>query len=177
MKKNLARIVPLCAFVFAAPVSAWAQMPGHPFGLGFQFGDPAFGFSGKYWLDRNDAIQGTLGWRGADYRAYGPAVTVDWQHRLTTFGPRTGVVHFSFDFGVGGGVGYVGGGLCYRDEFHVWHYCGDADAALIFRAPLTFSAYFPRPRLEAYAELAPAIVLVPGFGPSLMGGIGGRFYF
>jgi hypothetical protein len=158
-----------------APTAALAQIPGNSFGLGLHVGDPNFGITGKYWLTSDDAIQAVVGWRGTYYGAQGPVLTVDWQRRVIRIDPRTPVVRFGIDLGVGGSVGYVGEN-CYRDVFDHVH-CSDSHAGLVLRVPVAFSAYFPKPRVEAYAEIALGLVLAPWFGGTVMGGVGGRFYF
>lgn len=170
----MTRAIAFAAFLLAlSPGVADAQMPGHSFGLGLHFGDPSFAFSGKYWLDSQEAVQATLGWRY--YGSSAPVITVDWQRRVGRIVPRTPVVRFGFDLGVGGGLGYLAT-ECYRD---VWgrETCYNEDAALFLRVPLAFTAYFTRANVEAYAELTPTISLVPDFEPVVMGGFGGRFYF
>jgi len=177
MKNRALLLATVLAAVLATPALASAQAPGHNFGLGLQLGDPGFAFGAKYFFDRSDAIQGTIGWRQPYYYgAQGPLITVDWQHRVGTVGPRSGKVHVSFDVGVGGALGFMGD-YCVRRWGSSTCYNYNNDAELALRVPLAVSFYFPIPRLEAYVEFAPSLVVLPYFGPDLMGGIGGRFYF
>jgi hypothetical protein len=175
MKNSNALFAVALGAVLAVPALASAQAPGHPFALGLQVGDH-FGFGAKYFFDRDDAIQGTIGWRSdwGYYGAPGPLLTIDWQHRVGTIVPRSGKVTVSFDVGVGGAAGYVGT-YCGRDLLGRSQCYDNAELAL--RIPLSVSVYWPHPRLEAYAEVVPLLVAIPFFGPDLMGGIGGRFYF
>lgn len=178
MKNRAPILATVFAAVLATPALASAQAPGHNFGLGLQLGDPGFAFGAKYFFDYRDAIQGTIGWRGPYYyhaQGHGPLVTIDWQHRVGTVGPRSGKVRVSFDVGVGGAIGFIGDYCVQRWGGTTTCYNGDAELAL--RVPLAVSVYFPIPRLEAYVEVAPSLVMLPFFGPDMMGGIGGRFYF
>ncbi len=170
--------LPIVAVVLAllAPAAASAQAPGHTFGLGIEGGGvPNFGFTGKYWVDSTDAFQGSIGWSGVYYEAPGPVFTFDWQRRVGRIQPRTHVVRFGFDVGVGGALGFVTSG-CYTDLRGNLR-CYNGNAALMLRVPLAFAAYFPRPRVEAFAEITPTLAFLPYFGPVLMGAVGGRFYF
>ena len=163
----------------AAP--ARAQSSNHPFGLGLSFGEPS-GFTGKYWFGANDAFQLTLGWRGSYYHAgfiyrdAGPIVTGDWTRKVIKIDPRGGDVRFAFYAGVGGVAGWVERGQCYVDVWGRQVCYSNTDVGLGLRVPLGFAAYFTRVNIEAYAEITPTLALVP-FGPTMMGAIGGRFYF
>jgi hypothetical protein len=164
------------ALVLGLPAAAQAQSTNHPFGLGFFAGNGNLGFTGKYFLSHDDGIQATLGWRSSYYYdGPGPTITVDWVHRLARIIPGSGVVQFGFDFGVGGALGYVSDGCYVNLAGNRTCYNNTADLAV--RVPVVFSAYWPKARIEAYAEVAPAFVLAPYRGPAVMGGVGGRFYF
>jgi hypothetical protein len=164
MIRSLPLVVTLTALaaITALPARAFAQSSEHPFGLGLQLGDPT-GFCGKYWLDEKNAIQATLGWTTSSAfveRHTGGVLTVDWTYRFAVITPHTPVVRFGFHAGAGGGLGW-----------------NDQGAALVARAPVGFAAYFPEVRLEPYVEIVLAIRLVPNPEPSVMGGVGGRYYF
>ncbi len=150
MSKNILLVL---ALALGLPAAAHAQSMNHPFGLGFFAGNGAAGFTGKYFLSSDDGIQATIGWRSSlYYDGPGPTITADWVYRFARILPRTGVVQFGFDFGVGGALGYVSDG-CYRNLAGDLR-CYNNTADLAVRVPLVFSAYFPKPRIEAYAEIA-----------------------
>ncbi|MBN1962841.1 MAG: hypothetical protein JW841_18060 [Deltaproteobacteria bacterium] len=176
MNKALKPCLLFIFLTFVVSSVAHAQLPERKFGLGLYFGDPAFGFTGRYWFNNTDAVQAVLGWTGTYYGASGPIFIADWQHQMGHIDARTQVVSFDFTAGVGGAAGYIHDGGCYRDRFNR-RYCYDDNAGIIFRVPVTFTAFFPKPRVEAYVDLVPSIILLPRLGPSLMGGIGGRYYF
>lgn len=171
----------ILAAALLAPQAAQAQSADHPFGLGFYFGFPN-GFSGKYWLDKESAVEAAIGWQSWQngfYRPGGPVATVDWNYHFLAIAPRTPVVRFSLHAGAGGGLSwYSGGGSCYRSVYGQWFCPGQTGGAMLFaRVPLGFSAYFPKVRLEASAEVIPSIRVLPDFQPVVMGGLAGRFYF
>ena len=162
-------------------VSLAAVGPAHPFGLGFQGGDPA-GFSAKYWLDNDDALQFALGWRPGVrfgrgyYSSAAPLATIDWTHHFGRFGPRSKKVWFRIHVGAGAGMGYVSGG-CYYDSFGPRYCSGDTAVAAIGRVPVGFSAYLAKVRFEFFAQIVPSWRLAPEPYPILMGSAGVRYYF
>ncbi len=154
-----------------------AQSAQHRFGLGIHLGDPN-AVTAKYWFDRYNGLQFMLGykssyyhWNGYYYADYGgPLLAVDWTSQFLQWEPRRGKVHMGIHAGIGGGLGWGG---CWYDYYGVRR----CDPVAVLRAPLGFDVSFPKPRIEVYAELVPALSLAPGFGPALMGGLGARFYF
>ncbi len=176
MKISMTMALVLAMMLALAPSRARAQSAASPFGIGIYSGDPGFGLTGKYWLNQDHGIQGIVGWSGGYYRAPGTILAVDWEYRFARIVPQTPVVRFGFDVGVGGGIGIVREGRCYDDVFGDRH-CPDGRATLLVRVPVAFAAYFPKPQIEAFVEIVPSVVLLPPWGPTVMGGIGGRYYF
>lgn len=172
---------------FASAVGASAQSSDHVFGLGLHVGDPS-GLVGKYWFDEANAVQATLGWqrswmdRNYYYNRPGGQVSVEWTNQFLKFAPRRAdIVRFGVHAGAGGALAFVADPddcyyssarrrtICYDDR--------DYDAVgLYLRGPVGFAAYFPKVRIEAYAEIVPSILL-NDFRLRVQGGLGGRYYF
>jgi hypothetical protein len=179
MSKLLALALVICGLAGQAR----AQSREHPFGLGVQLGDP-HAVNLKYWLGSDDALQASVGVRpGYEHHgryawrtSSGPLSTFEWTHRFAKIEPRNKKVAFSFHAGVGGGLGWVNS-ACYYDWPTDYRVCYQDDVVVMARAPIGFSAYFPRPRLEAFVEVVPALRVLPYFNPLLMGTFGGRYYF
>lgn len=167
--------------------SALAQSSEHNFGLGLHVGDPN-GLVGKYWFDAANAVQATVGWQRAwvnqnyYYNRSGGQLAIEWTHQFLKFGPqRADIVRFGVHAGAGGALSFVGAtNDCYYDGARRRTVCyNDLDYSpigLYLRAPVGFAAYFPKVRIEAYAEVVPAILL-NDFRFRMQGGVGGRYYF
>jgi hypothetical protein len=165
--------------LWGAPASA--DYKGHPFALGLELGDPT-GFTGKYWLDGESALQfgvgGHPGYRGGYYARTSFAGTFDWLYHFGRFGPSRRQLWFRVHVGVGGAVGWVSE-RCYSDVFY--SYCDTVRStrpSLVARIPVGLNLYFKKARFEVFAQIAPGIRFLPDvFRPTAMGSFGGRFYF
>lgn len=173
----------LAVFVVGATTAreARAQNAAHPFGVGFQLGDPN-ALTAKVFLagDSRYAVQFGLGSRGGyrdgpfyDYN--GPLVTADVVYRFA--GTQAGGgLKLGFYAGIGAGFSYASD--CYRDAWGRT-YC-DADGtnmALFARVPVGLALYFPSAPIEIFLEIAPGFAIEPGFYATGTGGLGFRFYF
>ncbi len=148
------------------------------FGLGFQLGDPT-AIVAKAFLDNNDAVDFGLGIYGyaGNYcsdknndrhwcsSAHGSmSVHADYLY-------QENIIHgpLKLDWHAGGGGRVI-----------FWNYndSGDSGVALLGRVPLGFDFTFRRPSfLEAYIEIAPAIVVIPPLHFTIDFGLGVRAYF
>lgn len=140
--------------------SAWSGEE-HRFGAGIILGDPT-GVSLKYWLNDTMAIDGAL---GASFN--------DDDDNDSEFYMHADVLWHNFDllkvpkgrlpvyFG-------VGGLLRFRD---------DEDNQLGVRIPVGLSYMFDDLPIDIFAEIGPAIDVVPDVRGEVTGGIGIRFWF
>jgi hypothetical protein len=168
------------AAIQLSPSTAHAIHPAHPFGVGLEAGNP-FGVTGKYWMDRDEAVQFGVGWRGhgpyfGHYATRSFVATCDWVHHFPRFGPRNGKVWFRVHAGAGGGLGAVAAG-CYRDFLGDLHCESTTTPALFARAPVGFNVYLRKVRFEFFAQLAPALGVLPEPVFLIMSSMGARYYF
>jgi hypothetical protein len=156
-------------FCLAAPVAAApaAAPQGKTFGIGIVAGRPS-GLSMKYMLASDQGLQFTIGAFGARKRnsAIGyvtfDSVVVSLDY-LWTAAQLVQVAPFALNFYIGGG-GAVG--ISY-DRF----------AVVEARVPLGLSMAFRELPIEAFLEVAPALVVVPGLGFDINAGLGARWFF
>jgi hypothetical protein len=170
-----------CAFVVAVVVLGAAGTAratevgyGRKFGLGFQVGDP-IGLTAKLWVAPTNAIDFGLGFWG-----YGVFDTCDSQNHCSRYGYNNGTFHADYlwqsnlvrgqaqlDWHIGAGGRMIWFGGCSGD-------CFDLKA----RMPVGIDLMFVNPSmLEVFAELAPALFVVPFIGLDIEGALGARFYF
>lgn len=142
----------LLASVAPAPGSA-QEAPGE-LGLGVYIGTP-FGFSGKYLLDRDNAVDVALGAQGSHLDVHGDFLT---HFRELLPQPKQGRF-----------APYIGLGLKLENK-------DDAVFGIRFLGGLAYS-FGPSAPLELFAELAPVLRLAPSTGSNLDGGVGLRYYF
>jgi hypothetical protein len=151
---------------------------GRRFGLGFVLGDPT-GLTGKLWVGSTNSIDFGLGFWGYGFRdncwydgagnahcdRYGyhnGTINLDylWQSNIVR-----GAAQLDWHIGAGGRAVWFGG--CSGDCFD-----------LAARMPVGLDLMFNNPSfIEVFFELAPAFYIVPGFGFTIEGGLGARFYF
>jgi hypothetical protein len=171
-------LVPCGALLMLAlPASATEVGTLRTFGLGVQIGEPT-GLVGKAFVGRGNAIDfgvGFLGWgwRGRcqapdghwydcrDRRGY-LSVHVDYLWQESFFAEP-----FRLDWHAGAGARV----LDWRDSsYH--------DAAVLARVPLGLDFAFRRPSwLEAYVEVAPGLMILPGPDLWFDVGLGARAFF
>lgn len=148
------------------------------FGVGFQLGDPT-AIVAKAFLNGNDAIDFGLGiygyGRGYCYDDHGSRYWCNGGHGSMSVHAdylyQENIIHgnLKLDWHVGGGGRVI-----------FWNYgdSGHSDVALLGRVPLGFDFTFRRPSfLEAYIEIAPAIVVIPPLDFTIDFGLGVRAYF
>jgi hypothetical protein len=147
------------------------------FGLGFAIGEPT-SLVGKYFLNPVNAVDFGLAFarlrRNCDPRP-GPgyrcerfgyvSVSADylWQDTLAREG-------FRLDWHIG-----PGGRLSVSDDYYYYY---DEEVLIFARMPVGLDLTFNRPEfLEVFAEVAPALLLVPEIDLELEAFVGVRFYF
>ena len=146
------RLILLTAFALIAATSGSAQERG--FGLGVTFGEPT-GLSLKYWVSRQNAVDGGLAWsfRGdgffhmhADYLWHFP----DAIHSSE---------RFPLYVGIGGRIRF------------------DNPARIGVRIPFGLAWWPTGVPLDVFLELAPILDLAPATEFELNGAIGVRYFF
>ena len=145
------------------------------FGLGFAIGEPT-SLVGKYFLNSVNAIDFGLAFgrfrrrcdSGPGYRCerFGyVSVSGDylWQDTLAREA-------FKLDWHIGPGAR-----LSIADDYYYYY---DEDVLIFARMPVGLDLTFDRPDfLEVFAEIAPALLLVPAIDLELEAFVGVRFYF
>jgi len=154
----------ILAIVLMIGMVGIAQASHGNVGLGIQLGEPT-GITAKFWLNRTNAIDATVGWNLISDKFTIQAGYL-WHFPLSAGLPKGSLAAY---VGVGG---LLGGG--YYHPYHP-HYPYEAYILLAGRIPLGLE-YIYDP-ISFYAELDPLIILFPAVGPGLGGGIGFRFYF
>lgn len=128
---------------------------GEGFGLGIVVGEPT-GVSGKYWLDRTNALDGALAWSFLDDGSL--YLHADYIHH-----------HFEvIELSSGEMPLYYGGGL--KMKFA-------NDFILGLHVPLGIAYHFEEAPLDVFLEIRPGLNLVPETRFDMSGGIGVRYYF
>lgn len=153
----------LFAGLLAAPSTAEARKGG-PFGLGLEIGDPS-GLSFKYFAGGETAIDGALGF----------SVRNDWFHAHLDY-----LFHFPQNWGGQNFLPYVGIGAKLaawdsnrRDDW----YDDDDRVSIGARVPLGL-AWHPRSApIDIFAEIVPALWVLPGTHVNFDFALGARFYF
>jgi len=162
--------------LFASSAQATEVGTSRTFGLGFQIGDPT-AIVGKAFLGGGNAFDFGLGFGGLGWNRQCRNSNGDWydcgNHGYISIHAdylyeESFVTH---PFRLDGHAG-VGG------RFINWNDWGYRSSALLARVPLGLDFTFNRPSwLEAYIEIAPALVLIPGLDLWFDVGIGVRAYF
>ena len=154
MKTSLTAII-LSALLWSG--AAGAQPPrGGKFGLGILVGEPT-GITGKVWFDQRHALDVGASWLFHGESFY---LTVDY---LFHSAPVARTASFELPL-------YIGvGGLLAAGRKH--------DAGVGVRVPLGLAFEFRSVPLELSLEVAPGVLLVPGTGFNIDGGLGLRYYF
>ena len=163
--------------LLVSPAHATEVGTSRTFGLGVQIGDPT-GLVGKGFLGGANALDFGIGfagwgWRGRcqapDGRWYDChnrqeyfSVHADWLYEESFFAQP-----FRLDWHAGAGGRFI--------DWYDWDYHA---TAFLARVPLGLDFSFRRPSwLEAYIEIAPGLMLVPGLDLWFDVGLGARAYF
>ncbi len=123
------------------------------FGLGLILGNPT-GFSGKYWLNNKNAVDGALGWHLGDQ-----SVQIHGDYLWHTFDVIK-KSSFKFDLYYGIGARFVGP----SGKFGV-------------RGPIGLSHEFKNPDIETFVEFALDLNFAPVVGLDADLLLGARYYF
>jgi hypothetical protein len=130
-----------------------AQVEG--FGVGIIVGEPT-GVSGKYWLDRSNALDGAVAWSFLDDGSF--YLHANYIHH-----------HFEvIDLSSGDMPLYYGGGL--KMKFA-------SDFVFGIHVPLGLAYHFEEAPLDVFIEIRPGINFTPNVKFDMSGGIGVRYYF
>jgi hypothetical protein len=154
MKKRIPPLALMLILVVFAVVPERTLARENKFGAGVIIGEPT-GLTVKYWVGAWTAVDAAVAWSfkngGALY------LHADYLFHFVSPVPRS-----SGEFSA-----YAGGGafLAFRDDF-----------SFGIRVPVGMSYRFEVP-VEAFAEIAPGLLLVPETGFELGGGVGLRYYF
>ena len=133
-------------------------------GLGVVLGSPT-GFTGKWTLSKENAIDGVLAWDFRDdyFHVHGDYL---W---LKNAGLRVDKVNLDWYFGVGARLNLT-------DHFRAYHDHKD-DFQLGVRGPIGIGYTFQKSNIELFGELALVVDIVQSTDAELDGGIGVRFHF
>ncbi len=146
-------------------IIAWASLTqfaeaSNTFGIGFILGDPS-GFTAKYFISGNDAIDAGIGPSGRD----GFYLYADYLRHFRTLFP---VSELSL---------YVGAGLGLHEHDEESKHHKEDEVSLEARLPLGIAYTFRQVPIEVFLELAPALECIPDIDFDLRGGLGARYYF
>lgn len=139
---------------------AHVEAASNTFGIGFILGDPS-GFTAKYFISGNDAIDAGIGPSGRD----GFYLYADYLRHFRNLFPVS-----ELSFYLGAGIG-----LHQHDEASKHH--EEDELSLEARLPLGIAYTFSKVPIEVFLELAPALEFIPDIDFDLRGGIGARYYF
>ena len=144
----------------AEPLGPWGR--NHRVGVGVNLGSPT-GFSGKYWFDRESALDVAIGVYGYYAGRYTGSMNLHadylW-HMYGIFGSPESAAYEHLPI-------YIGLGAIYSSP----------DVTGI-RAVAGISWLFEDAPFDLFFDVAPTLVIAPGFtGLSVEPGLGGRFYF
>ncbi len=161
MKKNLYIFSVIILFTVSILTPVLSQ--SNKFGGGFILGDPS-GLNGKAILG-NHAIDIGIGPSFNDgFYLYG-----DYLRRFHGVFP---VIALSLYIGIGPGFHHHDKGNNDRNHDHDGDY-----NSLECRVPFGIDYLFPQIPIELFAEIAPALVIIPDIGFKIRGGVGVRYYF
>lgn len=136
------------------------------FGFGLIVGDPT-GFSWKYKLDGQNALDGALGFSPYDrFRFH-----VDYLWIARPFNDQ----NLTLTYGAGGAVGFG------RTEYVLvsrgnGYFLRTVETGFGVRGPVGINYMIPRSPVELTLELAPILILTPDGGVGLDGGVAVRVY-
>ncbi|MGL1936932.1 MAG: hypothetical protein OCD01_18030 [Fibrobacterales bacterium] len=122
-------------------------------GVGVIFGEPT-GISVRYWGSANHAYDGAVSW---SFTKNVVIVQVDYAMKMTELKLPT------FNLPI-----FVGPGVAVGFKENPW---------VNARVKCGVAYQFPQHPIDVFAELVPALELIPDVGFDLMGGIGVRYFF
>lgn len=154
--------------VLAAAPPAPRYSASRDLGLGIVLGEPT-GFSGKYWLDDQKAIDGIVGYR--------------WGKSVVLAGDF--LWHFAQPFGADNDFtsrlfAYVGGGLmfgAFNSSSAGNTNTNATEFGLALRIPAGLEWRSFDQQFGVYLEVAPGMAIAPSTAAVFNGGVGGRYYF
>jgi len=149
------KILLIIFLISISTVSLLAQEKG--LGIGILLGGPT-GISGKYWIDKTNAIDAGLGW--------------DFVENASRFSFHVDYLYHNYsliDAEIKVPV-YYGFGLRFRFK------SGESGSTGI-RGVIGASLYLRNQPIELFGELAPSFRLLPSTGLDFDAGIGARYYF
>lgn len=156
----------------ASNAQAIKPYPNKRFGIGVMVGEPS-AITGKYWVNRTQAIDFHLGARRAfSSSRFAPTLYADYLFHFDV-GVKPPVFNLGLYLGPGLMFGSLGG-RCYRGRFD--SYCRSGNAFLGARMPLGVAFLFKKFSGEAFIETAADVILVPFVGFDLDLSLGFRFY-
>lgn len=156
------RLVLFSLFAFVSPL---LFADGGPLGLGLVVGEPT-GISAAYRLDKTQSVQALLAWKLTS--PGGVLVAADYLFHFDDLLEFEGV-RIPLYAGAGAKVAILTGDAHYKDS--------DSAFGLGVRIPLGVRWEFKQVPVEAFLELVPGMLLLPGTIPDIGAGIGARWYF
>ena len=143
----------------------------HPFGLGVEFGEPT-GFTGKYWMDTNGAIDGGLSFSvNSFFLVYADYL----YHFPSAFGHSTPFVSQLIPYIGIGGVLFISTDNARTSKFY---YADNRDkVGLGVRVPLGIEWLPPTAPIGVFVQLIPGVGILPSSFGIFEGGLGIRYYF
>lgn len=160
---SMKRLLLVSLFALLVIPTGFLQAQGR-FGFGLVLGEPT-GLSWKYRLNRENAIDGVLGFSPSDrFRIH-----ADYLWSSHPFVDPS----FSLHYGVGAALGFASSTyFTSRDGYFV----RTVDLGFAARVPVGIDYSIPRSPVELYFELAPLVIVAPSAGIGIDAGIGVRVY-
>jgi hypothetical protein len=156
----------LCSTFF--PRDSYAQYNDKNLGIGIALLSPT-GFSIKYHLTRENAVDGALGWSIDDFQAHADYLIIE-----RDLHSEQGI-DLDMHYGVGGRI------LLRKDHKHndpedPHRYRRDDKDEVGFRFPIGLDVFLPKPNIELFAEIALVINFYQDTDAELEATFGGRYY-
>ncbi len=149
------KIILLMFFILVSASNLFAQDKG--IGAGIIFGSPT-GISGKYWIDKTNAVDAALGW---DFIESASRLSFHCDYLFHNYS----IIEAQIVVPV-----YYGFGLRMRFK------SGEKGSTGI-RGVIGASLYLKNQPIEIFAEAAPSFRLLPSTGLDFDAGFGARYYF
>ena len=150
------RMVVIAAFLATVCSSAAAQ-EARPFGLGIIIGEPT-GVNAKYYLDRNNAIQGSAAWSLEGNNSF--TLQGDYLfHRYDWIKVKKGQLPVFFG---------IGAGLSFRHN---------EDNEVDARIPVGLDYLFDGAPIDIFGQLVPILELAPSTDFDFDAALGARYFF
>ena len=161
MKRQLICLAVTIILALSLSSSASAQnAQGETWGAGVVAGDP-FGLSGKYWVDKTQAIDAAAGWDVTHTESF--ELYADYLfHNFEMLSIKERPVALFFG---------AGPRFTFNDQDH------DGDTSFGLRLPVGLTYLLPHDPIEMFGEIVPGMDLAPSSQFKLQWGLGVRFYF